>query len=84
MAKLSDCLFLILFIVGGTPATLGTDPVDVLSVVLDVAGLAVEAVLGLDQQSVSRNSIFPGDVLINAWNLRELVVLCCYRLGLFI
>jgi hypothetical protein len=78
LAKLSDCLFLILFIVGGTPTTLGADPVDVLGVVLDVTGLAVEAVLGLDQQSVSRNSIFPGNVLINTWNLRELVVLCCY------
>jgi hypothetical protein len=72
LAKLSDCLFLILFIVGGTPTTLGTDPVDVLGVVLDVAGLAVETVLGLDHQSVSRNSIFSGNVFINAWNNREL------------
>jgi len=79
--RFSHCLFLILFIVGGTPTTLGADPVDVLGAVLDVTGLAVETVLGLDQESVSLNSIFPGNVLINPWNLRKLVVLCCYRLG---
>ena len=37
-------------VVGRAAATLRTDPVDVLTVVLDVAGLAVDAVGGVDDE----------------------------------
>ena len=37
-------------VVSRAAATLGTDPVDVLSAVLDVAGLAVDAVGGVDDE----------------------------------
>ena len=37
-------------IIGGTAASLWTHPVDVLTDVLDVAGLAVDAVGGVDEQ----------------------------------
>ena len=37
-------------VVSRAAATLGTDPVDVLGVILDVAGLAVDAVGGVDDE----------------------------------
>lgn len=39
-------------IIGGAAASLGTHPVDVLAHVLDVAGLAVDAVGGVDDQLI--------------------------------
>ena len=38
-------------VIGGAAAPLGTHPVDVLTVVLDVTGLAVDAVGSIDNQA---------------------------------
>lgn len=53
-------------VIGRTAAPFRHHPVDVLTRVLDVARLAVDAVLGVDLQShpVPR---FQGDVLVNTW-----------------
>ncbi len=45
------------------PAALGHHPLDVLGGILDVAGLAVQAVLGIDLQLLA--SVLGGDVLVH-------------------
>jgi hypothetical protein len=44
-------------VVSWSSATLGTDPVNVLAIVLDVAGLAVDTVLCVNHQTVTFDSI---------------------------
>ena len=51
-------------VVGGAAAALGADPVDVLAGVLDVARLAVDAVLGVDHQ-LHPIDVLPGHVLVH-------------------
>ena len=53
-------------VVGGPAASLGTDPVDVLLVVLDITGLAVDAVLRVDHQPHAVLPILAGNKLIHA------------------
>ena len=52
-------------VVSWTPATLGTDPVDVLAVVFDVAGLAVDAILSVNHQTITFNSVLAGHKFID-------------------
>ena len=53
-------------VVGGSSAALGADPVDVLGVVLDVARLAVDAVLRVDHQAHPVLPVLPSHVLVHA------------------
>lgn len=61
-------------VVGRTAAPFRHHPVDVLARVLDVARLAVDAVLGVDLQShpIAR---FQGDVLVNTWEEEDALLL---------
>ena len=49
------------------PTALWADPVDVLAVVLDVARLAVDAVLRVDHQAHPVLTVLPSHVLVHAW-----------------
>jgi len=59
-------------VVGGTAASLGHHPVDVLLGVLDITGLAVDAVLGVDLQ-LHVAALLVGHVLVDAGGAEALL-----------
>ena len=63
---LAVAVFLLHAVVCGSSAALGADPVDVLRVVLDVARLAVDAVLRVDHQPHAVLAVLAGHVLVHA------------------
>ena len=69
-------LILLHAVVCRPPAALWADPVDVLAVVLDVARLAVDAVLRVDHQPHAVLAVLPRHVLVHAWKWKWFAVIC--------
>ena len=53
-------------VVGRSAAALGADPVDVLLVVFDVTSLAVDAILSVDHQPLTINTVLPRNKVVDA------------------
>ncbi len=54
-------------VISRTSPALGTHPVDILREVFDVAGLAVDAVLSIDNQAHALHTVFTGNVLVDTY-----------------